>query len=70
MVEVGKGLWRSLFPTSLLKQGHIEQVAQDNVLPGHLGTFAIDVFAYFSEIFWEQGFASVVSHQCMRADFS
>lgn len=65
MVEVGKGLWRSSFPTSLLKQ-----VAQDSVLPGQLGTSAIDVFAYFSEIFLEQGFASVVSHQCMRADFS
>lgn len=54
MVEVGRGLWRSSFPTSVLKDVHREQVAQDHVLPGQPGTFAIDVFAYFSEIFWSR----------------
>lgn len=68
MIEVGRGLWRSSFPTSLFKDVHIEQIAQDRVLPGQSGTFAFDVFAYFSDIFWEQGSASVVSHQCMRTD--
>lgn len=37
MAEVGRlevgtdDLWRSSVPTSLLKQGHLEQVAQDNI---------------------------------------
>ncbi|KAK4831098.1 hypothetical protein QYF61_015296, partial [Mycteria americana] len=30
MVEVGRGLWRSAGPTPLLKQGHLEPVAQDH----------------------------------------
>lgn len=68
IVEVGRSLRRSSFPTSLLKNAHIEQAAQDHVLPGQSGTFAIDVFAYLIEVFWEQGFASIVSHQCIRAD--
>ena len=31
MVEVGRDLWRSSGPTSLLKQGHLELVVQDQV---------------------------------------
>ena len=31
MVEVGRDLWRSFGPTPLLKQGHVEGVAQDCV---------------------------------------
>ena len=31
MVEVGRDLWRSSGPTSLLKQGHLKLVAQDHV---------------------------------------
>ncbi|KAK4810954.1 hypothetical protein QYF61_013362, partial [Mycteria americana] len=31
MVEVGRDLWRSSCPTPLLKQGHLEPVAQDHV---------------------------------------
>lgn len=31
MVEAGRDLWRSSGPASLLKQGDLEQAAQDNV---------------------------------------
>jgi len=31
MVDIGRDLWRSFGPTALLKQGHLEQVAQDHV---------------------------------------
>ena len=31
MVEVGRHLWRSSCPTPLLKQGHLQAVAQDHV---------------------------------------
>jgi len=31
MVEVGRGLWRPSGLTTLLKQGHLELVAQDHV---------------------------------------
>ena len=31
MVEVGRDLWRSSGPNPLLKQGHLEPVAQDHV---------------------------------------
>lgn len=31
MVEVGRDLWRSSCPALLLKQGHLEPVAQDHV---------------------------------------
>ena len=31
IVEVGRDLWRSSGPTTLLKQGHLEQVVQDCV---------------------------------------
>jgi len=31
MIDVGSDLWRSSCPTSLLKQGYIELVAQDHV---------------------------------------
>jgi len=31
MVEVGRDLWRSSGPIPLLKQGHLEPVAQDCV---------------------------------------
>jgi len=31
MAEAGRDLWRSFCPTPLLKQGHLELVAQDNV---------------------------------------
>ena len=34
MVGVGKDLWRSSSPTPLLKQGHLEQAAQDCVQAG------------------------------------
>jgi len=30
MVEVGRGFWRSSGPNPLLKQGHLELVAQDH----------------------------------------
>lgn len=31
MFEAGRHLWRSLRPTPLIKQGHLEQFAQDHV---------------------------------------
>jgi len=31
MAEVGRDLWRSSGPSPLLKQDHLEQVAQDHV---------------------------------------
>lgn len=31
MVKVGKDLWQSYGPMSLLKQGHVEPVAQNGV---------------------------------------
>ena len=31
MAEVGRDLWRSSAPTTLLKQGHLQLVAQDHV---------------------------------------
>uniref|UniRef100_A0A8B9P213 CUB and sushi domain-containing protein 3 n=1 Tax=Apteryx owenii TaxID=8824 RepID=A0A8B9P213_APTOW len=34
MVEVGRDLWRSSSPTPLLKQGHLEHVAQDCIQAG------------------------------------
>jgi len=34
MVAIGKDLWRSSSPTPLLKQEHLEQVAQDCVQVG------------------------------------
>ena len=34
LVEVGRDLWRSLCPTPLLKQGHLDTVAQDHVQMG------------------------------------
>jgi len=34
MVGVGRDLWGSSSPTPLLKQGHLEQVAQDRVQVG------------------------------------
>jgi len=34
MVGVARDLWRSSYPTSLLKQGHLKLVAQDHVQLG------------------------------------
>lgn len=68
MAEVGRVLWRSSCPTFLFRQGRLEQVAQDRVLASKPGTFASDVFTYISELFWERGFAPVVSPQSMGAE--
>lgn len=32
MVQVGRGLWRASCPPTLLKQGHLEQIAPDHIL--------------------------------------
>lgn len=34
MAEIGRDLWRSSGPTPLLKQGHIQLVAQDHTQTG------------------------------------
>jgi len=31
MLEIGRDLWRSSGPSPLLKQGHLEPIAQDHV---------------------------------------
>lgn len=51
IVKVGKDFWRSSGPTLLFKQGHPNQV----VLASKPDLSEGDVFAEFSEFFWEQG---------------
>jgi len=53
MIEVGRDLWRSSGPIPLLKQEHLETVAQDHVQAGfeHLqGEISI---LYFPLYFWQ-----------------
>jgi len=54
MVEVRRDLWRSSCPSTLVKKGRLEQVSQDHDLTSKQGTFANEVFTYFSEHFWKQ----------------
>lgn len=55
IVKVGKDFWRLSGPTLLFKQGHPDQVAQDRVLASKPDLSEGDVFAEFSEFFWEHG---------------
>lgn len=55
MFEVGRHLWRSSCPTSLLKKGHLDKVVQDHV---QIKEFWRPDFSYAKVGFWMTGWVN------------